>query len=390
MSSQEFTIRAISQVSDLKREDWEPCANPGGDVPDDPFLSYEFLAAVEDSGSATPESGWAPHHLAMESSLGEVVGVVPLYLKGHSQGEYVFDHGWADAFYRAGGEYYPKLLGAVPFTPVTGRRVLVKPGVNAAAIEGHLIAAAIEVTKQLGVSSLHFNFLQESQWEQLSQLGFLGRTDQQFHWCNSEYQTFDDFLAQLSSKKRKNLKRERRLAVENGIVIHWLTGSDLQEAHWDAFYRFYMDTGSRKWGRPYLTREFFSLINESMADRILLIMCEREGRYIAGALNFIGGEALYGRNWGCTEDHPFLHFEACYYQAIDFAIERGLKRVEAGAQGPHKLARGYLPTRTYSAHWIANESFRDAVDNYLTRERRYVDDEIEMIQHHSPFRKEGV
>ncbi|MEM7254262.1 MAG: GNAT family N-acetyltransferase [Pseudomonadota bacterium] len=387
MSSREFTIRAVSQVSEVDRDAWEACANPGGDIPTDPFLSFEFLAAAEDSGSATSEHGWAAHHLVMEDDTGDIVGVVPLYLKGHSQGEYVFDHGWADAFYRAGGEYYPKLLGAVPFTPVTGRRILVRPGENARAFEQHLIAAAVEVTKQLGVSSLHFNFLLESQWQQLSEAGFLGRMDQQFHWQNNAYGSFDDFLGELSSKKRKNLKRERRLATEHDIDIHWLTGADLTEAHWDAFYQFYMDTGSRKWGRPYLNREFFSLINQTMADRILLIMCEREGRYVAGALNFIGSHALYGRNWGCIEDHPFLHFETCYYQAIDFAIARGLARVEAGAQGPHKLARGYLPTRTYSAHWIANESFREAVDNYLKRERRYVDEEIQMIGEHSPFRQ---
>ncbi|MCH9670155.1 MAG: GNAT family N-acetyltransferase [Gammaproteobacteria bacterium] len=386
MPSEEYTIRTLGQISDIGAEAWDACANPGGGAADDPFISYAFLHAVEKSASAVPRTGWAPQHLVMETADGELVGAVPLYVKGHSQGEYIFDHSWADAFHRAGGEYYPKLLSAVPFTPVTGRRVLVKPGPTHENIEAHLLAAAIEVTKQLGVSSLHFNFLPEADWERMAGLGFLGRTDQQFHWANDGYSSFDDFLGELSSKKRKNLKRERRLALENDIDIEWVTGDALTERHWDAFYDFYMDTGARKWGQPYLTREFFSLISETMADRVLLILCQRGGRYVAGALNFIGSEALYGRNWGCLEDHPFLHFETCYYQAIDFAIAHGLKRVEAGAQGPHKLARGYLPTRTYSAHWIANEGLREAIDNYLKRERRYVDEEIEMIGEHSPFR----
>ena len=387
MSPEKYTVRVLSSIREIERDAWEGCANPSHEVPYDPFISYEFLDAIERSDSASPQTGWATRHLAVESSTGEIVGVLPLYIKGHSQGEYVFDHAWAEAFYRAGGEYYPKLLSAVPFTPVTGRRILIKPSPQATLVETHLIAAGIEVTRQLEMSSLHINFLEEPQWQRLATQGFLGRTDQQFHWRNEGYRDFDDFLKRLSSKKRKNLKRERRLAIMNDITTHWLTGSDLQEEHWDAFYAFYMDTGSRKWGRSYLNRQFFSLINQSMANNILLILCKREGRYIAGALNFIGSEVLYGRNWGCIEDHPFLHFETCYYQAIDFAIAHGLQRIEAGAQGPHKLARGYLPTRTYSAHWIANKSLRKAVSHYLSQERHYVDEEMTaLLTTHSPFR----
>ena len=375
--AEEFTIRTVHEIAEVPAEAWDACANPGGEVPDDPFVSHAFLKALEESDSAVPQTGWAPYHVVMEDAKQRLVGVAPLYAKSHSRGEYVFDQGWAEAFHRAGGEYYPKLLGAVPFTPVTGRRILVPPGGVCEQIEAHLVAACVEVTQRIGGSSLHFNFLEEKPWLRMADLGFLRRTDQQFHWDNPGYRSFDDFLAALSSKKRKNLKRERRLALENDVEVEWVTGSELTEGHWDAFFDFYVDTGSRKWGTPYLTRKFFSLINQSMADRTLLIMCRRHGRYVAGALNFIGGEALYGRNWGCIEDHPFLHFEACYYQSIDFAITHGLKRVEAGAQGPHKLARGYLPRHTYSAHWIVNSDFRAAVERYLNQERRYVDEEIQ-------------
>ena len=385
--AEQFTIRTVNHIADVSAQQWDSCANPGADVPYDPFVSHAFLHALEKSGSAVPQTGWAPYHVVMEDANEQAVGVVPLYAKGHSRGEYVFDYAWAEAFHRAGGRYYPKLLGGVPFTPCTGRRVLTRLGGLQEAVERHLISGCTEIADRLGASSLHFNFLPEVQWERLSELGFLRRTDQQFHWVSQGYASFDEFLASLSSKKRKNLKRERRLARDNDIEIEWVTGSDLMEGHWDAFYDFYLDTGARKWGSPYLTREFFSLISESMPESVLLIMCRRRGRYIAGALNFVGGETLFGRNWGCVEDHPFLHFEACYYQAIDFAIAHGLTRVEAGAQGPHKLARGYLPVRTHSAHWIANPSFREAVERYLDDERQYVDREIEYIgDQHSPYR----
>lgn len=311
-----------------------------------------------------------------------------MYLKSHSQGEYVFDYSWADAFERAGGRYYPKLQVSVPFTPATGRRLLVRPDTSDAELEKYLLSGMMQVAEQMEVSSVHVTFADKKQWELMGKMGFLQRTHNQFHWQNDNYNTFDDFLGALSSKKRKNIRRERRGSTAAGVEIERLTGSDLTEEHWDAFYRFYVDTGSRKWGTPYLTREFFSIIGETMPEDTLLIMCKRDGRYIAGAINFIGGECLFGRNWGCIEDHPFLHFEVCYYQAIEFAIERGLKRVEAGAQGQHKLARGYMPTHTYSAHWIANQSFQDAVDDYLKGERLQVDEEIDYIADRGPFRKE--
>jgi predicted N-acyltransferase len=305
-------------------------------------------------------------------------------VKSHSYGEYVFDHAWAQAFERAGGDYYPKLQVAVPFTPVTGPRLLT--GTNAEA-RAALAQAMMAFAKRLDVSSLHITFPNEEEAAALTAQGFLQRHDQQFHWHNDGYESFDAFLAELSSIKRKNLRRERSQALCDGVTVEWITGSDLKEHHWDAFFAFYMDTGSRKWGSPYLTRKFFSLVGERMADQTLLILARRNGRYIAGALNFIGSDALYGRNWGAIEHHPFLHFELCYYQAIDFAIAKGLKVVEAGAQGAHKLARGYLPARTYSLHWIAHEGLRDAVERYLKEERRAVGEEMEELGQHSPFRK---
>lgn len=364
---------------------WDACANPAGE-PYNPFISHAFLSALEESGSATRRTGWLPHHLLLEDSEGNLAGCMPLYLKSHSRGEYVFDHGWANAYENAGGSYYPKLQCSVPFTPATGRRLLAPVGPGREAAEDMLAGGAVELCKRLGVSSLHLTFLPERQWTRLGQIGFLQRTDQQFHWHNRGYDSFADFLGELSSRKRKMIRKEREKALETGIEIDWVTGSDLTEDHWDAFYAFYMDTGARKWGSPYLTREFFSLIGERMADDTLLVMARRDGRYIAGALNFIGSDALYGRNWGAVEHHPFLHFECCYYQAIDFAIERGLARVEAGAQGEHKLARGYLPSRTHSAHWIANASFREVVADYLSRERQHVDHDMAVLGEYAPFR----
>ncbi|MEQ1868286.1 MAG: GNAT family N-acetyltransferase [Micropepsaceae bacterium] len=371
-------------MSGIAPEAWDALANPPGQS-FNPFVSHTFLAALEDSGSAIARTGWQPAHIVVEHA-GQPIGAAPMYVKNHSYGEYVFDHGWAQAFERAGGEYYPKLQVTVPFTPATGPRLLT--GGNAVARE--LLARAMMATAQkLQVSSLHITFAPQEEAEALTPLGFLQRHDQQFHWRNEGYGCFDDFLGVLSSMKRKNLRRERSQALAAGIEVEWLTGSDLTEAHWDAFFAFYMDTGSRKWGTPYLTREFFSLAGESMPDRVLLIMAKRNGRYIAGALNFIGSDTLYGRNWGALEHHPFLHFELCYYQAIDYAIQKRLAVVEAGAQGAHKLARGYLPVRTHSAHWIAHPGLRDAVARYLNEERRAVGEEIEAMAEHAPFKKEA-
>ena len=383
----ERAARILQDIGAISPAAWNRCANPPG-AEYNPFLDHRFLHALEASGSVCADTGWQPFHVVLspaDGDLDDAVGVVPMYLKSHSQGEYVFDAGWADAFYRAGGRYYPKLQVSVPFTPATGRRLLAAEGDDET--EDQLLAAALSVANQIEVSSVHFTFMPEAQWHRAVNTGCLQRVDTQFHWLNEGYATFDDFLTQLSSKKRKNIRRERRDALANDITIEWATGT-ITEAQWDAFYEFYLDTGSRKWGRAYLNREFFSRIGESMGERILLILCKRAGRYIAGAINFIGGAALYGRNWGCVEDHRFLHFEACYYQAIDFAIEHGLARVEAGAQGSHKLARGYMPKPTYSAHWIRDPRLRDAVARYLNDERRYVARDIAYVEEqHSPFRQ---
>jgi len=374
------TAKICHSITEIDPAQWDRCAAGAGAY--NPFTSHAFLLALEESGSVGREAGWQPFHVAVENG-DELIGVVPLYLKNNSQGEYVFDYAWADAWHRAGHDYYPKLQSSIPFTPATSPKLLCAD--NTEENQQLLLDACLQVAEQAKVSSLHMTFLPEDQWQHAAEAGLLQRMDQQFHWHNAGYQNFDDFLAQLASKKRKNLKRERRAALENDITIHWLTGDDLDEAHWDAFYQFYVDTGSRKWGTPYLTRDFFSRASAAMADDILLIMAQRDGRYIAGALNFIGGDTLFGRNWGCIEDHRFLHFEVCYYQAIDFAISRGLKRVEAGAQGGHKVVRGYLPEATYSAHWIADPSFRDAVARFLEEERRYVTEDIEHVEQRNPF-----
>jgi len=378
-------LRALDSIDAIDAAAWDSLANPPG-ARFDPFVSHAFLAALERSGSAVARTGWQPFHLVLEDGA-RPLGAVPLYLKSHSRGEYVFDHAWADAWHRAGGRYYPKLQACVPFTPVTGRRLLIGAAADADALRTALAGAAVETAKRLRVSSLHVTFPTADEWEFLAHHQFLRRIDQQFHWHNRGYASFDDFLGALASKKRKNLKRERRDALANGVSIEWITGSDLCERHWDAFYDFYMDTGGRKWGTPYLTREFFSLVSEAMPDRILLVLCRRAGRYVAGALNFIGSDTLYGRNWGCIEEHPFLHFETCYYQAIDFAIARGLATVEAGAQGGHKVIRGYEPTTTYSSHWIADAGLRRAIDRYLLEERQQVEVEGTWIANHLPFRR---
>lgn len=376
------SARLVDGIKAIAPATWDALANPPG-ARTNPFISHAFLAALEESGSATVRTGWQPAHIVLERA-GQPVAAAPMYVKSHSYGEYVFDHAWADAFARAGGEYYPKLQVAVPFTPVTGPRLLTGADANA---REPLAKAMVAFAGRLGVSSLHITFPTEAEAASLASQGFLQRDDQQFHWHNENYRDFADFLSALSSIKRKNLRRERAEAVKAGIDIEWITGSDLTEAHWDAFFAFYMDTGSRKWGSPYLTRKFFSLVGQSMADQILLVLAKRAGRPIAGALNFIGSDTLYGRNWGAIEHHPFLHFELCYYQAIEFAIAKGLKVVEAGAQGAHKLARGYMPQRTHSLHWIAHQGLRDAVARYLKEERRAVGEEIVALTEHAPFRK---
>jgi len=353
-----------------------------------PFITYDFLSSLEESGAATARTGWLGRHLLVEDENGSVLAAQPVYLKNHSRGEYVFDHGWAEAFESAGGHYYPKLQIAVPFTPVTGPRLLVRPGPSADAAREALVAAGLQLVKREKASSLHVTFPLESEWKYLTGLGLLARTDRQFHWINKGYQTFADFLSVLSSRKRKMILRERREALKEGVEILRLSNADLTETAWDAFYKFYMDTGSRKWGTPYLNRKFFSIVGERMRNRIVLIMAKRAGRFIAGALNFLGDQSIYGRYWGMTEPRPFLHFEVCYYQAIEYAIERGLKVVEAGAQGAHKLTRGYQPVTTYSAHFIANSSLRRAVAEYLERERAYVAAEAKELSALTPFRRE--
>ncbi|HZJ12467.1 MAG TPA: GNAT family N-acetyltransferase [Methyloceanibacter sp.] len=378
-------VHIASSIAGVPASDWNACALAGR--PYNPFISHDFLKALEESGSATQDTGWLPQHLLLEDSSGALLGCMPCYLKSHSQGEYVFDHGWADAYMRAGGRYYPKLQASIPFTPVTGRRLLVSAGVDEREREALLLQAAVQVTDRLGVSSLHVTFLTREEWQLAGDIGFLTRTDQQFHWRNEGYGSFEDFLGAIVSRKRKAIRKERREALGDGIEIEWATGSDLTEAHFDAFFAFYTDTGSRKWGSPYLTRRCFSLLGETMADQVLLVLAKRSGRYIAGALNFIGQDALYGRYWGAIEDHPCLHFEVCYYQAIEFAIAHKLARVEAGAQGAHKLARGYLPVETYSAHYIADPGLRRVVADYLKRERRAVAREIALLTEEAPYRR---
>jgi len=415
MSDVHLRIRIAQSLAEVKAAEWNNCAaDPDGcpiNVTDElkltsgdksspqlsaraelsnPFVSYEFLSALEESKAIGGRTGWQPRYVIIEGRDGSLLGATPSYLKSHSRGEYVFDHGWAEAFERAGGDYYPKIQIAVPFTPVTGPRLLAAPGALADTVRHALANALIEMTTASELSSAHVTFLTEPEWRTLGKQGFLQRTDQQFFWENAGYGNFDEFLDRLASRKRKSIRRERKEALRAGIEVSWLTGTDLTETVWDAFFAFYMETGSRKWGRPYLTRDFFSIVGQKMRNRILLVMARRAGRWIAGAINFIGHDTLYGRNWGAIEHHPFLHFELCYYQAIDYAIAQGLKRVEAGAQGEHKLARGYLPHTTYSAHFIANPGLRRAVADYLSRERLYVQATAEELAAAAPFRKDLV
>jgi hypothetical protein len=409
MASSKITFEAVSSVSQIPAADWDACANPvslpgldGLDTlaspiaanqscttsasPYNPFVSHAFFSAAEESGSACARTGWGPRHLLARLD-GEIAGIVPCYLKSHSQGEYVFDRGWADAYERAGGRYYPKLQASVPFTPATGPRLLIRNGTDRDQIGAALANGLMALCEATKASSVHVTFAREAEARFLAEHDFLLRNDQQFHWRNEGYGSFEDFLGSLNSRHRKAIRRERRDALAEGITIHALSGADITEDAWDAFFAFYMDTGSRKWGRPYLTRAFFSLIGATMAEDVLLVMARRNGRWIAGAINFIGSDTLFGRNWGAIEHHPFLHFEVCYYQAIDFAIQRGLNTVEAGAQGEHKLARGYLPQTTYSAHYIADPGLRHAISDYLKRERAYVADAARELTDAAPFRK---
>jgi hypothetical protein len=384
VAGQVLRVRVLPAISEIAAASWDACAGRDGA---NPFTRHAFLSALELSRSATARTGWQPQHLVAETADGGVIGVAPCYLKSHSRGEYVFDRGWAEAYEHAGGSYYPKLQVTVPFTPATGRRLMVAPGADVDVTQTALARGLVELARLRDASSVHVTFMTEAESLALGAHGFLLRTDQQFHWENAGFATFEDFLAALSSRKRKTIRRERREALAAGIEVVWLNGTDLSEAAWDAFFAFYVETGSRKWGRPYLTRDFFSLIGQTMANEAVLIMAKRAGRFIAGAINFIGDRKLFGRHWGAIEHHPFLHFEICYYQAIEFAIARGLARVEAGAQGEHKLARGYLPNTTYSAHYIADPGFRRAIDDYLKRERAYVEAAGRELREASPFRK---
>ncbi|MFP4273577.1 MAG: GNAT family N-acetyltransferase [Paracoccaceae bacterium] len=391
MRDDSVEIRVLGSLAGIDAAEWDACACPeaaDGGRPADPFTTHRFLGALEESGSVGPGTGWEPHHLVAERG-GEIIGVAPLYAKGHSQGEYVFDHNWAHAYERAGGRYYPKLQIAVPFTPATGRRFLVKPGHENTGLAA-LVQGAVGYAERTGVSSLHATFCTAAEAEAGAALGLMRRVTEQFHWLNRGYADFDAFLADLSSRKRKTIRKERRQANAFGGEIELLTGDAIRPEHWEAFWQFYQDTGARKWGRPYLTRAFFELAQERLRNDILLVMARRDGHYVAGAMNLIGRDVLYGRYWGCVEHHPCLHFEACYYRAMDFAIAHGLSRVEAGAQGEHKLARGYLPAEIHSLHWIADPGFAEAVGRYLEQERRAVAQDIEVLTGYGPFRKANV
>lgn len=391
MSEQEIEIRVLPSLSQIDAATWDACACPeaaDGGRPNDPFTTHRFLKALEDSNSVGPGTGWQPQYL-QATLAGQTIGVAPMYAKGHSQGEYIFDHNWAHAFERAGGRYYPKLQMAVPHTPATGRRFLTHPDFPEAGFSA-LVQGAVQLAKNNNLSSLHVTFCTEDEKDLGAELGLMPRMTQQFHWLNDGYGSFDDFLATLSSRKRKNIRKERKQAQAFGGQVHTFSGDDLLPEHWDAFWEFYQDTGARKWGTPYLTRKFFRIAQETLRDDMALVLAERDGRYVAGALNFVGAHTLYGRYWGCNEHHPCLHFELCYYRAIDIAIARGLDRVEAGAQGEHKLARGYLPTQTHSLHWVGDPGFADAIARYLDAERAAVEEEIEILTDYGPFKRTQI
>jgi predicted N-acyltransferase len=382
--SEQVTLRVETDITAIAPADWDRCAKP-----DNPFVSHAFLAALEESGSAKGRTGWLPQHLVMQTPDGTILGVVPAYVKSHSYGEYVFDHGWAQAIERAGGRYYPKLQVSIPFTPATGPRLLVAPGGNQEAVRQTLVAGLEAIAENRGLSSVHATFLPPGDRATFEEAGWLIRYGCQYHWQNGGYGTFDDFLGALSSRKRKDIRKERQQVAASGIEMVTLTGGDLKPEHWDVFFRFYIDTSDRKWGSPYLTKDFFYRIGRTMADRIVLILARYHGEWVAGALNLLGSDTLYGRNWGCGADFKFLHFETCYYQAIDFAIANNLKRVEAGAQGEHKIQRGYLPVRMESAHWIAHPGLKDAIAHFLDRERPAMEEQIADLTEHSPFRKDS-
>lgn len=381
-----FKIEIVSSFKEVDAHQWDALIGSSSPLPN-PFITHAYLSALEDSGSATLETGWLGQHLLLKNDGDTILAALPCYLKNHSQGEYVFDHAWADAFERAGGRYYPKLQSSIPFTPATGPKFLTGENENSEQYRPILADGLKQLCHKHQVSSAHITFMPEDEWVPLEEQEFLLRVDQQFHWKNQGYQDFSEFLDSLSSRKRKNLRKERKIAQSvEGMTFEWIEGADITPAHWDQFFEFYLDTGSRKWGQPYLTREFFTLIGERMPQQIVLAMAKRDEQYIAGAINFIGDNCLYGRHWGCSEYHPALHFEVCYYLAIDYAIAHKLDRVEAGAQGEHKLARGYLPVTTHSAHWIENPGLRDAIDNYLDQERQQVKMTQEILTAHAPFK----
>ena len=381
-------VRVIDSLSEIASAEWDACAGWSQEHGENPFVSHAFLLALEQSGSVGRKTGWLQQHLLLEDEeTKQLMAACPLYVKSHSQGEYIFDHGWAEAYQRAGGRYYPKLQIAVPFTPVPGPRLLIRPGDDAAGIRTALIETLIATTRNSGLSSLHVTFCSGEEAAAFKEAGFLHRIGLQYHWHNQGYGSFDDFLAALNSRKRKAIRKERAAIVDYGLTIRQLSGTEITPDHWDAFFDFYMDTGNRKWGTPYLTRQFFDLLGATLADQVVLMLAEKDGLLVAGALNLRGRDALFGRNWGCLADYRFLHFELCYYQAIDYAITHGLARVEAGAQGEHKIQRGYLPVETHSAHWIAEKSFREAVGDFLERETRVLRYEMAELTEQGPFRQ---
>jgi len=378
------SIKVVDGIDKVAAADWDACAGP-----DNPFVSHAFLKALEDAGAVSAETGWLPQHLIMEDASGRVIGCAPAYVKSHSYGEYVFDWGWAEAFERAGGRYYPKLQVSVPFSPVTGPRLLVRADADIERRRNALIEGLMEIAKRAKVSSLHVTFPTEVEWKAMGEAGLMQRMGQQFHWHNRGYETFEDFLGELTSRKRKSIRKER-IAANAEVRIETLNGPDLKAKHMDAFYAFYMNTVGRKWSNDYLNREFFQAIRESMADKIVLVMAASDGDYVAGAINLVGSDTLFGRNWGCVERHRMLYFECCFYRAIDYAIEHKLPKVEAGAQGPHKISRGYLPSPTYSAHWIRDPNFRAAVADFVKRERRQIEHQMEALEEErSPYRKDN-
>jgi hypothetical protein len=382
--SPSLTATVLDRIDEVPAADWDACAGP-----DNPFLRHAFLKALEDSNSVGRKAGWLPQHLAITDETGALVAAAPMYVKSHSQGEYVFDWGWAEAYERAGGHYYPKLQVAVPFTPVPGPRLLVRPCADPAPLREAMVSTLRGIAEKSHFSSLHVTFCDEAETAVMAEAGFLHRIGVQYHWANQGYGSFADFLGALSSRKRKAIRKEREAIGKAGLTVSALSGAEITPWHWDAFFAFYMDTGNRKWGRPYLTRKFFDLVGANMAENVVLMFAEKDGQPVAGALNLKGSDCLYGRNWGCLDEYKFLHFELCYYQAIDYAIAHKLPRVEAGAQGEHKIQRGYLPVETHSMHWIAERGFRDAVAEFLDRERRAMRNEMAGLAESSPYRKDG-